>query len=106
MPEAYRRPARAGNLTQLCGVRDVCKCCADAGGKMDVQAVLLAACGPKDIGTGTSEPDTVPAGVSGADSMHHSANCMRYSSSVHTEPMPTLPLPYMPTVSMSMSLKQ
>ena len=29
----------------------------------------LAACGPKDIGTGTSEPDTVPAGVSGADSM-------------------------------------
>ena len=29
-----------------------------------VLAVLLAACGPKDIGTGTSEPDTVPAGVS------------------------------------------
>ena len=34
-----------------------------------VLAALLAACGPKDIGTGTSEPDTVPAGVSGADSM-------------------------------------
>ena len=38
-----------------------------------VLAALLAACGPKDIGTGTSEPDTVPAGVGlrgpGADSM-------------------------------------
>lgn len=32
-------------------------------------AFLLAACGPKDIGTGTSEPDTVSSGVSGADSM-------------------------------------
>ena len=34
-----------------------------------VLTALLAACGPKDIGTGTSEPDTMPAGVSGADSM-------------------------------------
>ena len=32
-------------------------------------AALLAACGPRDIGTGTSEPDTTPAGVSGADTM-------------------------------------
>lgn len=32
-------------------------------------ALLLTACGPKDIGTGTSEPDSVASGVSGADSM-------------------------------------
>ena len=38
--------------------------------------------------------------------MHHSANCTLYSLSVHLLPMPTLPLPYMPTVSISMSLKQ
>lgn len=31
--------------------------------------LLLTACGPRDIGTGTSAPDTPPPGVSGADSM-------------------------------------
>lgn len=31
--------------------------------------VLLAACGPKDIGTGTSEPDGDPVGVSSADNL-------------------------------------
>ena len=47
-----------------------------------------------------------PPIISGAESMHHSANCTLYSLSVHLLPMPTLPLPYMPTVSISMSLKQ
>lgn len=31
--------------------------------------LLPAACGPRDIGAGTSEPDSRPVGISGADSM-------------------------------------
>lgn len=31
--------------------------------------LTLAACGPKDIGTGTSEPDDAPPGVSSVDSL-------------------------------------
>lgn len=32
-------------------------------------ALLLTACGPKDIGTGTSEPDGAPPGVSSVESL-------------------------------------
>ena len=43
--------------------------------------------------------------ISGAELMHHSTNSVRYSSSVQPVTA-TLPLPYMPQVSMSTSLKQ
>lgn len=32
-------------------------------------SLTLAACGPKDIGTGTAEPDSAPPGVSSVDSL-------------------------------------